>query len=71
MTVKNTALGAALDRVLPEVLGGGLVLSLLNGVEHPAGQCAHATAHIASFRQSSVSAPPAGAGCYRTPKSLY
>ncbi|GAA2097341.1 ketopantoate reductase family protein [Streptomyces albiaxialis] len=35
VTVKQTALDAALERVPPEVLGDGLVLPLLNGVEHP------------------------------------
>ncbi|MFE7612100.1 ketopantoate reductase family protein [Streptomyces celluloflavus] len=36
VTVKHTALTAALERVPPQVLGDGLVLPLLNGVEHPA-----------------------------------
>ncbi|MFG3258808.1 ketopantoate reductase family protein [Streptomyces sp. NPDC048172] len=35
VTVKQTALDAALERIPPEVLGDGLVLPLLNGVEHP------------------------------------
>jgi 2-dehydropantoate 2-reductase len=34
MTVKATALDAALDRVMPAALGAGLVVPLLNGVEH-------------------------------------
>ncbi|MFJ5631813.1 ketopantoate reductase family protein [Streptomyces goshikiensis] len=36
VTVKQTALDAALDRVPPDVLGEGLVVPLLNGIEHPA-----------------------------------
>ncbi|MFI9047776.1 ketopantoate reductase family protein [Streptomyces sp. NPDC053427] len=36
VTVKHTALDAALERVPPHHLGDGLVLPLLNGVEHPA-----------------------------------
>ncbi|MEV5143756.1 2-dehydropantoate 2-reductase [Streptomyces sp. NPDC052727] len=36
ITVKHTALGAALTRVPPAVLGDALVVPLLNGVEHPA-----------------------------------
>ncbi|WP_067568228.1 ketopantoate reductase family protein [Nocardia acidivorans] len=36
VAVKHTALDAALDRVPPTVLGDGLVIPLLNGVEHPA-----------------------------------
>jgi 2-dehydropantoate 2-reductase len=36
VTVKHTALDAALERVPPGVLGDGLVVPLLNGVEHPA-----------------------------------
>lgn len=36
VTVKHTALDAALDRVPPTALGDGLVVPLLNGVEHPA-----------------------------------
>ena len=36
IAVKQTALEAGLDRVDPEVLGGGLLVPLLNGVEHPA-----------------------------------
>ncbi|MFE9359158.1 ketopantoate reductase family protein [Streptomyces olivaceoviridis] len=35
VTVKHTALGAALTRVPPAVLGDALVVPLLNGVEHP------------------------------------
>jgi 2-dehydropantoate 2-reductase len=35
VTVKQTALDAALNRVPPETLGEGLVVPLLNGVEHP------------------------------------
>ncbi|MFF9645270.1 ketopantoate reductase family protein [Kitasatospora aureofaciens] len=35
VTVKNTALGAALDRVPPGLLADGVLLPLLNGVEHP------------------------------------
>lgn len=34
VTVKETALSAALDRVPPQVLGGGVVVPLLNGVHH-------------------------------------
>jgi 2-dehydropantoate 2-reductase len=34
VAVKHTALGAALDRIPPETLHDGLVLPLLNGVEH-------------------------------------
>ncbi|WKX69066.1 ketopantoate reductase family protein [Streptomyces sp. XD-27] len=36
VAVKHTALAAALERVPPAALGGGLVVPLLNGVEHPA-----------------------------------
>ncbi len=36
VAVKHTSLDAALDRVPPAVLGDGLVVPLLNGVEHPA-----------------------------------
>lgn len=36
VTVKHTALAAALERVPPAALGDGLVVPLLNGVEHPA-----------------------------------
>ncbi|ARP70029.1 2-dehydropantoate 2-reductase [Streptomyces pluripotens] len=36
ITVKHTALDAALTRVPPTVLGDALVVPLLNGVEHPA-----------------------------------
>lgn len=34
VTVKNTALGAALDRIPPQWLTNGVLLPLLNGVEH-------------------------------------
>ncbi|MFD3619255.1 ketopantoate reductase family protein [Streptomyces sp. NPDC058676] len=36
VAVKHTSLDAALDRVPPAALGDGLVVPLLNGVEHPA-----------------------------------
>lgn len=36
VAVKHTSLAAALDRVPAEVLGDGLLVPLLNGVEHPA-----------------------------------
>lgn len=36
IAVKHTSLAAALDRVPSTVLGDGLVVPLLNGVEHPA-----------------------------------
>jgi 2-dehydropantoate 2-reductase len=36
VAVKQTSLDAALDRVPPAALGDGLVVPLLNGVEHPA-----------------------------------
>lgn len=36
ITVKHTALDAALERVRPEVPGDGLLVPFLNGVEHPA-----------------------------------
>ncbi|GCB49806.1 ketopantoate reductase family protein [Streptomyces sp. NL15-2K] len=36
VAVKHTSLDAALDRLPPEPLGDGLVVPLLNGVEHPA-----------------------------------
>ncbi|MER5347997.1 2-dehydropantoate 2-reductase [Streptomyces mirabilis] len=36
ITVKHTALDAALERVRPEVFGDGLLVPFLNGVEHPA-----------------------------------
>jgi 2-dehydropantoate 2-reductase len=36
VAVKHTSLDAALDRVPPTTLGDGLVVPLLNGVEHPA-----------------------------------
>ncbi|MEU0208779.1 2-dehydropantoate 2-reductase [Streptomyces canus] len=36
IAVKHTSLHAALDRVPPTALGDGLVVPLLNGVEHPA-----------------------------------
>ncbi|MFF7879986.1 ketopantoate reductase family protein [Streptomyces sp. NPDC020794] len=36
ISVKHTALDAALERVRPEVLGDGLLVPFLNGVEHPA-----------------------------------
>src|SRR5918996_451253 len=35
ITVKQTALDQALLRIPPEMLGDGLVVPLLNGVEHP------------------------------------
>jgi 2-dehydropantoate 2-reductase len=35
ITVKQTALGQALQRIRPEKIGDGLVVPLLNGVEHP------------------------------------
>ncbi|MFF2515135.1 ketopantoate reductase family protein [Streptomyces sp. NPDC058086] len=36
ISVKHTALDAALERVRPEALGDGLLVPFLNGVEHPA-----------------------------------
>jgi 2-dehydropantoate 2-reductase len=36
VTVKHTALDPALERVPPAALGDGLVVPLLNGIEHPA-----------------------------------
>ncbi|WSQ08714.1 2-dehydropantoate 2-reductase [Streptomyces sp. NBC_01231] len=36
VAVKHTSLDAALDRVPPATLGDGLLVPLLNGVEHPA-----------------------------------
>ncbi|MFI6996493.1 ketopantoate reductase family protein [Nocardia sp. NPDC050175] len=36
VTVKQNVLGAAVDRVPPAALGDGLVVPLLNGIEHPA-----------------------------------
>ncbi|MFF2549450.1 ketopantoate reductase family protein [Nocardia sp. NPDC058058] len=36
IAVKHTSLDAALDRIPPEALGDGLLVPLLNGVEHPA-----------------------------------
>ena len=36
IAVKHTSLDSALDRVPPAALGDGLVVPLLNGVEHPA-----------------------------------
>ncbi|KOG33260.1 ketopantoate reductase family protein [Streptomyces resistomycificus] len=36
VAVKHTTLDAALERVAPQALGDGLVVPLLNGVEHPA-----------------------------------
>ncbi|MFF7638802.1 2-dehydropantoate 2-reductase [Streptomyces canus] len=36
ISVKHTSLHSALDRVPPTALGDGLVVPLLNGVEHPA-----------------------------------
>ena len=36
IAVKHTSLHSALDRVPPTALGDGLVVPLLNGVEHPA-----------------------------------
>ncbi len=36
VTVKETTLEPALERVSPEVLGDGLVVPLLNGADHPA-----------------------------------
>ncbi|MFD8215193.1 ketopantoate reductase family protein [Streptomyces sp. NPDC059697] len=36
ISVKHTALDAALERVRPEVLGDGLLVPFLNAVEHPA-----------------------------------
>ncbi|MBF6134663.1 2-dehydropantoate 2-reductase [Nocardia otitidiscaviarum] len=36
VTVKHTALDTALDRIAPSALGDGLLIPLLNGVEHPA-----------------------------------
>ncbi|MEU6347950.1 2-dehydropantoate 2-reductase [Streptomyces sp. NPDC047072] len=36
IAVKHTSLAAALDRVPPKALSDGLVVPLLNGVEHPA-----------------------------------
>ncbi len=35
VTVKHTTLGAALERIPPAMLDNGLVLPLLNGIEHP------------------------------------
>ncbi|MGG2459746.1 ketopantoate reductase family protein [Streptomyces sp. RGM 3693] len=36
VSVKHTALDAALERIPPQAVGDGLVVSLLNGIEHPA-----------------------------------
>lgn len=36
VTVKQNVLGTAIDRVSPTALGDGLVVPLLNGIEHPA-----------------------------------
>lgn len=36
VAVKHTSLDAALDRVPPPALGDGLIVPVLNGVEHPA-----------------------------------
>ncbi|MHA5054236.1 ketopantoate reductase family protein [Streptomyces sp. SD15] len=36
VAVKHTVLDAALDRVPPQALGDGLLVPLLNGIEHPA-----------------------------------
>ncbi|MER5184148.1 2-dehydropantoate 2-reductase [Streptomyces sp. NPDC002896] len=58
ITVKETALGPALDRVDRDALGPGLVVPLLNGIEHldllreryPAEQVAAATIRVESTR---------------------
>jgi 2-dehydropantoate 2-reductase len=58
ITVKETALASALDRVGGEALGGGLVVPLLNGIEHldllreryPAEQVVAATIRVESTR---------------------
>ncbi|MDH6580408.1 2-dehydropantoate 2-reductase [Kitasatospora sp. MAP5-34] len=41
VTVKQTALSAALDRVPPQVLGDGIVVPLLNGLDHVAALRRH------------------------------
>lgn len=58
VTVKATALDAALDRVTPAALGAGLVVPLLNGVEHlallrdryPSGQVVAGAMRVESTR---------------------
>ncbi|MCW2897922.1 MAG: 2-dehydropantoate 2-reductase [Streptosporangiaceae bacterium] len=58
IAVKQTTLGAALDRVPPDVLGEGLVVPLLNGVDHmtalraryPVPQVVAATIRVESAR---------------------
>jgi 2-dehydropantoate 2-reductase len=58
MTVKATVLVAALDRVMPAAVGSGLVVPLLNGVEHlallrdryPTGQVVAGAMRVESTR---------------------
>ncbi|MEU4100271.1 ketopantoate reductase family protein [Streptomyces tanashiensis] len=58
VTVKQTALPAALDRVPPQVLGNGVVVPLLNGLDHvaalrrryPAGQVVAGTIRVEATR---------------------
>ncbi|GEB57323.1 MULTISPECIES: ketopantoate reductase family protein [Streptomyces] len=60
VTVKQTALPAALDRVPPQVLGDGIVVPLLNGLDHlaalrrhyPAGQVVAGTIRVEATRTS-------------------
>ncbi|MFG2629209.1 ketopantoate reductase family protein [Streptomyces sp. NPDC048473] len=60
VTVKQTSLPAALDRVPPQVLGDGIVVPLLNGLDHlaplrrryPAGQVVAGTIRVEATRTS-------------------
>ncbi|MGW2371609.1 ketopantoate reductase family protein [Kitasatospora sp. NPDC001683] len=58
VTVKETALAAALDRMPPQALGSGIVVPLLNGLDHmallreryPAGQVVAGTIRVEATR---------------------
>nr|BFD95407.1 ketopantoate reductase family protein [Kitasatospora sp. Xyl93] len=58
VTVKETALAAALDRMPPEALGAGIVVPLLNGLDHmavlreryPAGRVVAGTIRVEATR---------------------
>ncbi|MGW7006785.1 ketopantoate reductase family protein [Streptomyces sp. NPDC054933] len=60
VTVKQTALSAALDRVPPKMLGDGIVVPLLNGLDHlavlrrcyPADQVVAGTIRVEATRSS-------------------
>lgn len=62
VTVKHTSLAAALERVTPEALGDGLLVPLLNGVEHPAELRRRYPAELVAPAAIRVEATKAGPG---------